>query len=410
METRGALSGSVSTMALSGASVKTESRECAAQILPRCGALLVKRKEARRFMSMMENDSMKSKCMSRPWKLLLSMLVSGFVLVTAVGALEPSGMSLAMFKAGLMTDPTVFKVKVKIASAPYDNDGMDNFWAVRVDPFNSRRDASSESLLCYVKKDSDAGRTVAEVLKDGAYHAAFVRLRHSKNERGRICCVMDAIEMQVMKVASEVTAKFTMTRIAIVKSREYHYVQGKIGLALRTNLKFFKKPVLRVVLLTEENGTRVVRDCIIDEPNIKMVNASDSIDNYTTTNGNENNEPPYNRRYIEEVSASQSEVSREKYGNITYVGVPLGRQERRNFNGYKDVPIFGYARFDRDEKATMLGYRIELWYNGACVSTYDTIKSMQLNRLSLPDDWHVSFEHPEKFKYRAPCSNKNVTR
>ena len=45
--TRGALSGSVSTMALSGASVKTESRECAAQFLPRCGVLLIM-KEAKK--------------------------------------------------------------------------------------------------------------------------------------------------------------------------------------------------------------------------------------------------------------------------------------------------------------------------------------------------------------------------
>ncbi len=351
---------------------------------------------------------------------VLSVLMSSLAVGTAAGALQPSGMSLAMFKSGLVTEPTVFKVKVKVASDSYAyNDFVINyegtnfdvraqFWAVYVCPFNSRGDMSSERLTCYVKKESPAGQTIAEALKDGAYHAALVSLRYSKNEKFRACCVLDEIEMAVADAASELTGKFQSTRIAIVKSREYHYVQGKIGLTLRTTLKFFKRPVLRVVLLTEENGARVVRDCIIDEPNIKMINSSDSIDNYTTTNGNENNEP-YERRYVEEVSAAQSEVSREKYSNITYVGVPIGYQERRNFKGYKSVPVFGYARFDRDEKATLLGYRIELWYNGACVSVYDTIKESQLNRLQIPADWHVSFKYPEKFKYRAPRSNKNVT-
>ncbi len=335
---------------------------------------------------------------------------------TAMGALEPSGMSLAMFKSGLVTDPTVFRVKVKVASdysgltyafRGQDFDVRSKFWSIYIRPFNSRSDQGGDALTCFVKKESEAGRIVEEALKDGAFHGALVKLRHSKKENFRTCCVLDEIEMLVSEPASEITAKFSETRIAIVKGREYHYVQGKIGLVLRTNLKVFKKPVLRVVLLTEENGTRVVRDCIIDEPNVKMANSSDSIDNYTTTNGNEDNEP-YNRKYIEEISASQSEVSKEKYSNIKYVGVPLGWQERRNFGGYKGVPTFGYARFDRDEKAFMLGYRLELWYNGACISHYDTIKPSQLNRLQLPSDWHVSFKYPEKFKYRAPRSNKDV--
>ena len=330
-----------------------------------------------------------------------------------------------MFKSGLVTEPTVFKVKVKVASDHYAyNDLIVNyegtnfdvraqFWAVYVCPFNSRGDMSRERLICFVKKESSVGQTIAEALKDGAYHAALVSLRYSKNEKFRTCCVMDEIELAANDASSELTGKFQATRLAIVKGKEDQYIQGKIGLTLRTSLKFFKKPILRVVLLTEENGARVVRDCIVDEPNIKMLSSSDTIDNHTTTNGDDNNEPYGVRRYIEEVSASQSEVSKEKYANVTYVGIPLGGLYLRSVSsgGFKTRKrdLFGYARFDRDEKATMLGYRIELWYNGSCVSTYDTIRESQLNRLQLPEDWHVSFKYPEKFKYRAPLSKKNVT-
>ena len=351
---------------------------------------------------------------------MLSMVLIILAVDTAIGALEPSGISLAMFKSGLMTEPTVFKAKIKIASDEYayndlalsngekEFDVRNTFWAVYVKPFNSRSDASREQVICYVKKESSVGQVIAEALKDGAFHAALVSLRYSKNEKYRRCCVMEDIEMQAAETTSEVTAKFSQTRISVIKGREYHYVQGKIGLAVKTSLKFFKKPVLRVVLLTEENGARVVRDCIIDEPNIKMISSSDSIDNHTTTNGDENNEP-YVRRYIEEVSAAQSEVSKEKYGTVTYAGIPLDKQYSRGISGRsREKFVFGYAKFDRDEKAVLLGYRIELWYNGACVSVFDTIKASQLNRLQLPEDWHVSFKYPEKFKYRAPLSNKNV--
>ena len=135
-----------------------------------------------------------SKHTSLVWKCLLSVVMLGIILRPATGALEPSDMSLAMFISGRITDPTVFKVKVKIASEGFAYNGLlyndnevsavdirNSFWAVHVRSFNSRRDASQESLFCYVKKDSSTGKIIAEALKDGAYHAAHVSLHFSKN-------------------------------------------------------------------------------------------------------------------------------------------------------------------------------------------------------------------------------------
>ena len=123
-----------------------------------------------------------SKHTSLVWKCLLSVVMLGIILRPATGALEPSDMSLAMFISGRITDPTVFKVKVKIASEGFAYNGLlyndnevsavdirNSFWAVHVRSFNSRRDASQESLFCYVKKDSSTGKIIAEALKDGAY-------------------------------------------------------------------------------------------------------------------------------------------------------------------------------------------------------------------------------------------------
>ena len=332
---------------------------------------------------------------------------------TSVAALTPSDMSLAMFRSGRIKDPTVFKVKIAVASDGYYgslDDVRDKFWALKVDSFTTRSNTGDNTLYCYAKKDSPAGKVVAEKLKDGAYHAANVSLRYSKNELYKDCCVIDAIEFLAAEAMTDVVAKFSSTRISVTKNDQYDILQGKIGVSLRTSLKYFKKPVLRVVLLTEENGSRVVRDCIIDEPNVKMVSHSDSLDRNTTTAGNEDNEPPRWQRYIEEISTSQSEVSKENYKVLSYEGLPLGEVLRKGVKGGRWVHIFGYSKFDKDENAKMLGYRIEMWYNGACIGIYDSIKPSLIKRLQIPSDWYVSFKHPEKFKYRSPFSRKNVVR
>ena len=62
------------------------------------------------------------------------------------------------------------------------------------------------------------------------------------------------------------------------------------------------------------------------------------------------------------------------------------------------------------ENAKMLGYRIEMWYRGGCVAVYDTIRASDLKKLQIPEDWHVSFAHHEKFKYRSPYSKKDAVK
>ena len=56
------------------------------------------------------------------------------------------------------------------------------------------------------------------------------------------------------------------------------------------------------------------------------------------------------------------------------------------------------------------GHAIEMWYKGGCVAVYDTLRDSDIKKLSIPEDWHVSFKHPQKFKYRSPFSNKAAVR
>ena len=70
-----------------------------------------------------------------------------------------------------------------------------------------------------------------------------------------ICCVgvCSAAKTWVLPEAA-VKAKFVTTKIGVTKGENFHYLQGKISVSYKSVLKYSKKPVLRVVVLTEENG------------------------------------------------------------------------------------------------------------------------------------------------------------
>ena len=252
-----------------------------------------------------------------------------------------SDMSMAMFRSARIKEPTVFKAKVVIAdwdSIWYQERGpmedfRNQFLCVRVYPFLEKSEQSGSRHYAFVKKNSEAGKIVADTLKDGGVHAALVCLRYSDKPDFEGVCVLDEIEMLEEGLSQEITVKFSGTRIGITKSKDSDYLQGKIAASIRTSLKVFKRPVLRVVVLSDENGSRVVRDSIMDEPNVKVLNDSDTLLQHTTTAGNEENEPPRWQRYIEEISKNQSEVSKETFANVKYVGLTLGPQKRRGVKG-----------------------------------------------------------------------------
>ena len=52
-------------------------------------------------------------------------------------------------------------------------------------------------------------------------------------------------------------------------------------------MAMFIRPILRVVVRSGENGARVVRDSIMDEPNVKVLNDSGTLLQHTTVAGNE---------------------------------------------------------------------------------------------------------------------------
>jgi hypothetical protein len=349
--------------------------------------------------------------------------ISIMVALMSLAEMVPSDISMAMFMSGRIQEPTVFKVKMSISPMDYsvfgslsgrfsEDECRKLFWAVRVRPYKYRNDSGfGGSIVCVVKKNSEAGNIIKEKLKDGGWHGALVQMRYSSNPQCRECCVIDEVEMLVSEKPSEIKVRFANTRVGVTKGKDYDYLQGTITAIISSKNKYFKKPILRVVLLTDENGSRVVRDVLVNEPNLQMVGSSDTLTRFTTTSGNSENEPwDAKRQYIEELSSNQSEVSKEAYAKVSYVGLPLGTQIGYGIKGSKIRTMFGFSKFDKDENAKLIGYRIEMWQNGGCVAVHDTLSSGIIKRLELPEDWHISFKHPNKFKYRGPFSRKSVVR
>ena len=283
---------------------------------------------------------------------------------TVWGAMTPSNMSLTMFKSGMVTDPTVLKVNAKLTTdqSAYNSQIFDyrtKFWAINIRPSRRAGDVKSGDLTCYVKKDSKAGRIIETNLKDGAEHTALVKLRYSKNENFNECCVLDEIEVLVVEETSDLTAKFDTTRLYVVMGKGTHYIEGRVTLSVRSKLKYFTKPLLRVVLLMEEDGTRIIRDCILDDP---KPDGKMGVDYNHTRRG---------QASIGEKSASQPEVAKEKYGTIKYEGYLVHKNKR----------CYAFYYTHNGRKRQLLGYRLEYWYKGACISTFDTFSAMELRKL-----------------------------
>lgn len=358
------------------------------------------------------------------------------LMLTAVcthGALKESEVSPTFFKAQKMTVETVFRATVSLSTAEVAElrARKNLYWAVNAALVGVDDDARTESVVTVVERESLVGKKVLEILKDGKEHKALVAVRYrtlpadaDDKSEPEICELTDMAECgRGWTVLAEgetaeagagevtdITARLTKTRLTVMKGNECDYVQGKIGMQIRSSQKFFAKPLLRVVLLVDENGSRAVRDMIVHDPDIKVVEeitASNWMP-FTTTMPGVENAPDSRCRTIKDISEEQAEVAREKYAKVEYEGVWLGTQNRHGVKGNWVQTLLGYSVFDRDEKAKILGYRIEVWYKGVCVESYDSLSASKRKSLQLPDDWHVSFKYPTKFAYKSPWASKKT--
>ena len=332
----------------------------------------------------------------------LVLFIAIIVSVCSVAKMTPSDVSLTMFRSVRMVEPTVFSVKVAISDWDSIGDAYqmrkyrDQYYAIGVIPIERDRNQRFTSFTCFAKKDGKVGEIIFDSLKDGKWHAAYVKLRHSKQQNFENICLLEEIEIVGSykteetdnSKENEIEAKFGTTRLSIIHGRDIDYLAGRISLRIKTKLKYIKKPVLRVVVLTEEAGILEVNDAILPSKDVKGI--SESFSRRDWREGAE---------IAKEISLEQTEVASSSYANAIYSGLRLGKSFRTSIRGGKLYDLIGYLKLSRDKKCNLVGYRIELWHKGRCVEFYDTIKQATIKKYELPDDWYVSNKYASKYKY-----------
>lgn len=334
------------------------------------------------------------------------LFMASIMSLSSVAKMTPSDVSLTMFRSAQMTEPTVFCAKVAISDWNYIGDAYqmrqfrDQYYAIRVMPIKREQNQSFTSFVCFAKKDGNVGSLVFNSLKDGHWHVALIKLRHSTRQDYENICMLDEIEIVESYKSedadslkeNEIDVKFSTTRLSVVNGRNVDYLAGRIAARIKTKLKYIKNPVLRVVVLTEEAGSLEVHQTILSNKEV-----SSSLREW------------YQERVktAKEISLEQTEVASSACANLVYSGVNLGGSTRLGIRGPKGYSLIGYARFERDKKYKVIGYRIEMWYKGKCVEFFDTIKQSILKKYELPEDWYVINKYTSKFKYMTLVGPKD---
>ncbi|MBO5905520.1 MAG: hypothetical protein J6Q84_03770 [Kiritimatiellae bacterium] len=363
-----------------------------------------------------------------------------------------SGVSLPVFMSTQMVEPSVFTANISIAdwenySIPYvlRESCRDKLYAVRVTSnVNQSNQFPRSSYCCFAKKDVPVGKQVFDILKDGQMHLVRIKMRHClikdlnfgptrpvtrvrdgvvyRTESDQKVCIIEEVEVLQNKIEvqqskskwiQEIDAKFTKTRLSMVQSKDMDYIQGTISARIKskTKSKYIKKPILRLVVLTEENGALHINEMIMKDVGVNK------LPRYVFGSSIESNE---NQSIsIEDLSYNQTQVSLSTYSNVSYYGYTLEDDNRYSVNTYrsrdgssrsyityrssdrKSRTPTGYIKFKLDQEVKMIGYRIELWNNGVLASSYDSMRDNVLKKYDLPEDWYISNKYTQKFKYKT---------
>ena len=175
-----------------------------------------------------------------------------------------------------------------------------------------------------------------------------------------------------------IKARIDTTKLTVVQGREYDMIDGHPKVSISTMRKSFKKPVFRVVCITEEDGSRCCRQFILVNPR--------SYDSVSYGDLPEQLDTP--REYLKDakrLSEIQVEVPKAQWQQIVYGGT-AGKYGRR------------FAMIPRTKKFKLLLYRLEVWMDGNLLTSYVSDKNAY-KRLGLPEDWHEPDMYPDKFKY-----------
>ena len=153
------------------------------------------------------------------------------------------------------------------------------------------------------------------------------------------------------------------------KSPERTVLRGQVRVAVKSDKPRFKRPILHIIALFEQDGIWKYYDTILTE---QKSSSGRTLGSQETPGG---------------VSRSQPEVSADQWLQPIF--------------GEPKVGYFRSCRITPDNPK-LLAYRVELWQNGGLVTFLDGMDAKTLKKAGVPEDWHIKGKHPGNFVYYWP--------
>lgn len=147
-----------------------------------------------------------------------------------------------------------------------------------------------------------------------------------------------------------------------------------------------KRPVLRLVSVCEANGSLVAHNLFLDAPNTSVpMKRSDIMKVY--------------RESGVDITAKERDSACSDPARFSPCLGCVSVDSIKSASYGSSRANRGFFRLGRCAvPPKLLIYRIELWQNGAMVTSWESSKT-GLGKYSLPDDWHAWRKHPQLFKY-----------
>jgi len=147
-----------------------------------------------------------------------------------------------------------------------------------------------------------------------------------------------------------------------------------------------KRPVLRLVSVCEVNGSLVAHNLFLDAPNTNVpMKRSDIMKAYKESGA--------------DITAKERDAACSDPARFTPCLGCVSVDSLKSASYGSSKANRGFFRLGRSAvPPKLLLYRLELWQNGAMVTSWESSKT-GLGKYSLPNDWHVWRKHPQLFKY-----------
>ena len=147
-----------------------------------------------------------------------------------------------------------------------------------------------------------------------------------------------------------------------------------------------KRPVLRLVSVCEVNGSLVAHKLFLDSPNASVpMKRSDIMKAYKASGA--------------DIPTGERDAACSDPARFTPCLGCVGADSLKSASYGSTKSSRGFFRLGRcADPPKLLLYRLELWQNGAMVTSWESSKT-GLGKYSLPEDWHAWRKYPQLFKY-----------